>query len=322
MALRKRWVFKTTPDIPSCHCATLLSLPDGELLCAWYAGSREGARDVAIYGARLQPGSEAWSPAEVIADTPGFSDGNPVLFLDGHGRLQLWFVTIHGRWWSEARVKRRISTDGGHTWGPVEIIHEPYGWMTRSKPIVLDNGDLLLPMYYETPEETQWESFVLISQDDGDTWQPYGHITSPTGNIHPTVVQRSDGELLMIMRTGGPGGHLWQSRSGDHGRTWSPAEPVDLPNPNSGIDMIRLRSGRLLLVYNHSSQHRTPLSLALSEDEGRTWRPRVLDVETAEGEFSYPVVIQTEDGLIHIAYTYRRTAIAHVTLSEEDLPHG
>jgi predicted neuraminidase len=80
--------------------------------------------------------------------------------------------------------------------------------------------------------------------------------------------------------------------------------------------MIRLASGNLLLAFNNSDAKRSPLSLAVSADEGVSWTV-VRDVETDPAEFSYPSLCQDANGIIHLSYTWRREAIKHVAFSEE-----
>jgi predicted neuraminidase len=98
----------------------------------------------------------------------------------------------------------------------------------------------------------------------------------------------------------------------DGGKTWGPMTLLDLPNPCSGTDAVTLRDGRHLIVYNHSPRDRSPLNVALSTD-GKGWTP-VLTLEDTPGEFSYPAVIQTRDGLVHLTYTWDRKRIKHVAI--------
>jgi predicted neuraminidase len=103
------------------------------------------------------------------------------------------------------------------------------------------------------------------------------------------------------------------SESTDNGATWSPAKPLELPNPNSGIDAVGAADGTLYLIYNHTRLGRTPLNIARSTDRGRTWT-RVATLEDQLGEFSYPAIIQARDGRLHATYTYNRRHIKHVVL--------
>ena len=104
------------------HGSTIVELTDGTLFCAWYGGSREKGDDVAIYSSRLKKKTRSWSKARVIVDTPGKSEGNPVLFLDNKNVLWLFYQTMYGSGdgptkqgtgWTTCKVKAITSTDGG-----------------------------------------------------------------------------------------------------------------------------------------------------------------------------------------------------------------
>jgi predicted neuraminidase len=125
------------------------------------------------------------------------------------------------------------------------------------------------------------------------------------------LLETSDKRLLALCRSRGIGA-ICQAESKDGGETWSAAKPIDLPNPNSGIDAVRTVKGEFFLAYNHTKQGRTPLNLARSSDDGKTWQ-RVATLEEQAGEFSYPAIIQTSDGLLHVTYTWNRSHIKHLT---------
>jgi predicted neuraminidase len=133
-------------------------------------------------------------------------------------------------------------------------------------------------------------------------------------------VRLSDGCLLAYMRTGGKGGLIWRAESRDDGETWSQPTATNLPNPNSGIDLLRLQSGALVLAYNPSDCVRTPLCVAIAEED-ELWRwQRTL--EDAPAEFSYPTLTQTAEGQIHLVYTYQREHIQYARFTEEWLRAG
>ena len=303
-------IFDQQPAFPSAHCATIVELPAGDLLVAWFAGSYELAPDVAILCSRWEHRMRRWTPPQVLVNTPGHAEGQPVLFLAPDGVLWLFYVTVQEQDWTSALMKVRRSRDNGLTWSASQVFRPELGLMFRSRPLVLDNGDILLPIY----DEKTWQSLFMLSSDGGRTWSTHGPITTPAGNIHPVVVPLSDGRLLCYMRTGGSGGYIWASTSEDGGRTWSTPWATQLPNPNSGIDLIRLKSGELLLAFNDTFRGRTPLNVALSTDEGRTWSYEQV-IEDAEGEYSYPALLQTHDGLIHLVYTNNRVNIKHVVFT-------
>lgn len=314
-------IFEKVKGYPRCHAATIVQVPNGDLLAAWYTGAREAARDVAILYSRRAKGKESWSEPKILVDTPDKPEGNPVLWCDPKGTVWLFYVIMQERGWTTCNMKYLKSDDNGRTWSKPFCLRKKLGWMTGTKPLLLKNGEMLLPLY----DEVNVSSVFMITGDGGTSWRKTGPIKSSPGNIQPSVVQLEDGSLLCYMRNWRPG-KMWQSTSSDNGRTWSKAVPHELPNSGSRLDMVKLKTGELVLIFNNTPRGRTPLSAALSRDEGRTW-PSIKNLETARGEYSYPAVIQTRDGLIHVVYTYRRRQIKHAEFSKEwlsspDEPHG
>ena len=299
---------------PSAHAASVVELDRG-LLASWFAGSREGAPDASIWTAERS--DAGWSDPTKIIDTPNCSDGNSVLWLDGEGHLRIWYVTMEGRGWASCPVRERRSPDHGRTWSNDSYVRQEHGWMVRNEPIRW-NDLLLMPMY----DERDWSAFVLISGDGGRSWAASERlrpdagpdVDSGVGIIQPALAKLQDGRLLMFLRS--TGGAVYRSHSLDGtGQHWSSPEPAPLPNPNCAVDLIRLQSGALLLVYNPTRRGRSPLRVALSYDDGATWAAW-RDLENEAGEFSYPTAIQTSDGLLHTFYTWRRQTIAHASFEE------
>lgn len=136
---------------------------------------------------------------------------------------------------------------------------------------------------------------------------------------NPVLYQQPGGALLLFYKVGPTPKSWWGMliTSGDGGLTWTPLTATALPNPDSGIDAVNLKDGRMLLVFNPTQRGRSPLSVAISSD-GRTWQA-ALDLETERGEFSYPAVICTADGKAHITYTWKRKKIKHVELDPAQL---
>ncbi len=184
--------------------------------------------------------------------------------------------------------------------------------MTRTKPLAMSNGELLVPLY----DERAWNSFVAWSSDGGMTWERSALIRSSPGNIQPTVVETEPGRLVSLMRHEGQDGHLWRSESDDYGRTWSEPAPTELPNPDSAADMVRLPNGPIVRAFNITGRGRTPLTVALSEYDARTF-PIRRNVEDEAGEYSYPAIVATRGGRLELTYTYRRETIKHVSFTEE-----
>lgn len=297
-------IFTVSRRWPSCHCAAIAVAPDGRLSATWYAATREAAPDQAVFVAHAGAPGRIWEPGVPVVDTPRHADGNSVLWYDAEGRLWLYYVTIFGHRWDECKVFARCAPDG-YAFGDPVVLRQELGWMLRARPLRLDDGTTLLPMY----DERDWSSHVLLAPPGG-AWQRYGHVTAPHGLIQPSLVARRDGGLRMYLRSGGIGGAIWCSDSTDGGRAWGYPRPTSLPNPNSGIDAIGLSGGLWAIAYNDSERRRTPLCLALSADEGETWH-RAATVASGPGEYSYPMLAEDGEGRLHLVYTHKRLAIRH-----------
>lgn len=302
-----RPVYRADSRRPLCHCASVIEQLDGALHAFWFAGSYETAPDVAILGARLVAGADAWSAAEVVVDTPDRSDGQPVPFRHADGTLWLFFVTILGRDWTSAIVRRQVSRDDGRTWGVPVTVCDRAGRMIRGRPAVLDDGTILLPAYDESP----FRSMVLRSTDGGISWIAGAPIETPDGNLHPTLVTGSGSDVTAYLRAPR---RIWRADSADGGQSWLSIEPTALPNPNSGIDIAALPDGSLLLAFDDSERLRTPLRLARSTDGGRTWS-RIATIERDAAEFSYPALIVDRDRQLRCLYTAGRTEIREFSVA-------
>ena len=292
----------------SVHSATLTQLPDGSLLAAVYAFSYETAPDSRIIVSRLR--GEIWETASTLVDFPGIAVGNPVLHTDSYGMIHLFFVVLYGSEWIDACTAHMTSTDGAHTWSTPRLINEQKGLMTKTRPVEV-KGKLLLPVY----DERRWCSHVLIAEPPFKEWLLYGDTTARGKTLQPAIVPLEDGTLLMYSRS--TTGVIYEGRSFNNGYSWTASQPLMLPNPNSGVELLRLRNGTLLMVCNPSKTGRGKLALFLSVDEGRSWRESLV-LEDSLGEFSYPYAVQANDGTVHLLYTVQRTAITHTVLYKSD----
>lgn len=297
--LTDTFVFTDAP-FASCHASTIVQTPSG-FVVAWFGGSREGARDVAIWSSRLEPGG--WTQPACIADEEGVPCWNPVLHRMRAGVTLLFYkVGASPREWS-GFMKR--STDDGVAWSEAEPLPAGILGPIKNKPIELDDGTLVCGSSVESYRA--WACWVEIERDG--TWTKHGSIGD--GIIQPALVARPDGALVMLCRS--RSGRIVRAVSADEGRTWSDAEATELPNPNSGIDAAALPDGRIALVYNHSTSARTPLGLAVSGDGGAAWEPGPV-LEDEPGEYSYPAVVRGSDGALHVTYTWRRERIRYRTV--------
>ena len=326
--IQQREFIYTEAPFKSAHASTIVETASRKLMAAWFGGTAEGSPDVRIWLSCKPPGQH-WSRPIPMTDTVGMPAWNPVLFQDG-ARTWLFFkVGPSPREWVGAYRK---SEDEGLTWTPVTYLPAGLSGPVRTKPIKLSNGTWLAGTSVEagyrldTPAIApykSWAVWVERSTDHGVTWTRHGPITvasEPFGVIQPALWQTARGEVRMLMRSTERIGRLVASSSRDGGLTWDSGRPTLLPNPNSGIDVVCMKDGRLVLIYNHLVSGRDSLHLAFSTDEGDTWSDPLL-LEGGQGEFSYPAVIQSADGLLHITYTWRRTHIRHVVIDPLNLPH-
>jgi predicted neuraminidase len=331
-------LFEDEVPFDSCHASTLIVLPDGHILAAWFGGTREGADDVAIWLSRRD--EDGWKEPVKIADEASEPHWNPVLFRDGEGKVWLFYkVGKEIRSW---RTMYRVSEDNGRTWSETAILVEGDSGgrgPVKNKPIILQDGTWVAPASIELDT---WEAFADLSYDNGKTWTTGNKITLPQaqaaagsdavptvtaaeadtpvppvpaasfqgiGVIQPAVWESEPGQVHMLLRS--TIGLTCRSDSKDNGKTWTDAYATDLPNNNSGLDLVRLDSGVLAVVYNPVAQNwgkRTPIVISLSRDNGSTWGETFV-LEDAPGEYSYPAIVAAGDE-VYVTYTWKRKRIA------------
>jgi predicted neuraminidase len=308
-------VFERIPDASVYHCSTITQAANGDLLCLWYGGSYESADDQTLFLARRRPDEREWQAPQALIRGPDPLPGNGVIFVDGHERVWIVWCRMEsarplgrGQGWDNCRLMSRVSTDHGMTWSEdAEFLNDKLRAVPRNPPVQLASGELVLPL--EAVVDRVEGSVFLIGAGGGRDWRQGGFTA---GGSQPAVIQRKDGSLFALMRKAP---RLTQIESRDGGETWSEAVPSGLRNPDAGITMTQLANGHLVVVFNDSELARTPLSVARSLDEGRTWEAP-LHLESNPGEYSYPCLHQTRDGQIHVTYTFRRYAIKHVEFNE------
>ena len=313
------FVFKTAP-FASAHASTIVETEEG-LVAAWFGGTREGAPDVGIWlSRRLKDG---WTPPVEVANGVQ-PDGtrrpcwNPVLFaLHGAGLMLFYKVGPSPQtWWGMVRT----SSNNGRTWTSPSRLPDGILGPIKNKPVRLMDGTLIASSSTESPETpSTWRIHFERTNDGGQTWTtaspPAADGQTPIDAIQPSILVHPGRTLQALGRT--RSGRIFETWSTDAGQTWSPIALTKLPNPNSGIDALTLRGGRHLVVYNHTAQGRSPLNIAVSRD-GVLWEAALV-LEREAGEYSYPAVIQTLDGRVHVTYTWRRQRIKHVVIEPDRL---
>lgn len=312
-----------------CHASSVLQTGENDFLVTWFAGTKEGQKNVAIWFAKRT--EEGWGHPEVLVKLGYQIHWNPVLFRMPNDDIALFFKV--GKDIKNWQSMVMYTSDNGDSWSePQELVpgDKSGGRGTvKNKPINLSNGDIIAPASIET---IPWTSFADISSDAGKTWTRSQVVEmddmdledenggGKLGLIQPTLWESSPGKVHMFMRSNNC--RIYRSDSDDFGRTWSKAYPIDLPNNNSGIDLVKLPDDRIALVYNHITENwgaRRNLTLAISDDNGRSWKDkRIIEhtpVERINGrkiEYSYPAIISHNDRLT-ITYTYNRRNIAFIS---------
>ncbi len=325
------FLFDENPPAPSCHASTLACAGDF-LLAAWFAGSAEGAGDVGIWFARRSPDG-IWSSPALTASEEGLPHWNPVLYAQG-GAVSLYYKAGMDCSIWHTRVIR--SLDCGASWEPFRELapgDEGGRGPVKNKMLRLSDGSLLAPA---SRELHTWRAFADRSTDGGETFsssselflsdehaaylraaergEPFlGGDFRGRGLIQPTIWESGDGHVHLLMRSSE--GFLYRADSSDYGRTFQRAYKANVPNNNSGVDLVRLPGGEICLLCNPVAKNwgkRSPLSLLISCDNGENFS-EAFRLEEGEGEFSYPAVI-FESGSLYCTYTWNRKKIAYARI--------
>lgn len=334
---------------PTAHAPALLELPNGDMLCCWFAGTYEGSADIRIICSRLERDGDRWSKPVDISGDPTRSEQNPSLFYGPDDAVWAIYTAQLDRQAGKdnmqftSQIRCQKSTDGGRTWGPYETLFAREGSFCRQPIQVLANGRWIFGNWLCTDSVDGLSgdpTAFQISDDQGKTWRQVD-MPNSRGRVHANVVEMDDGHLLAFMRSR-EADFIYRSESFDWGDTWSEPKPTPLPNNNSSISALRLQSGRVAIAYNPTCTPdpkpgkaawpglRCPVAVALSEDGGLTF-PIVRWMERGEGymgeenrtnnkQYEYPYLMQSRDGMLHLAYAaFTRLGVKYVRFSEQDV---
>ncbi|MFK8112484.1 MAG: exo-alpha-sialidase [Rubripirellula sp.] len=326
--VEEEFVF-TKAKFPQCHASTICETSRG-LVVAWFGGTKEKDKDVGIWVSYHD--GNGWSSPKEWANGIQHQDHrhpcwNPVLFQPPGDAPTLLFFKVGptpSQWWGEMMV----SYDRGRTFRERRRLPEQIDGPVRCKPMLLDNGTTLL--CGSSTEHDGWRVHfekTELSKGQPTSWQRIGPINEGDefNAIQPTFLQHSDGRIQVLCRT--KESVITSSFSADQGETWSPMKATNLPNPNSGIEAVTLTDGRHLMIYNHLGSGKTGwgrrgmLNLAISQD-GIQWRKVAIVEQEQKAEFSYPAIIQSADGLVHLTYTWKRQRIKHVVVDPAKIKVG
>ena len=324
--LRDEFLYKKA-SFPQCHASTVVETNNGDILAAFFGGTHERNPDVCIWTCRRT--KTGWTAPRLVADgikSPTYREAcwNPVLFQIPGGDLLLFYKTgVNVAAWKGWVLR---SNDSGKTWSKPEALPEGFIGPSKDKPIY-SKGRIICP---SSTESNGWRIHFEISDDNGKTWKMEGPIKEDSAvatltlkkglidAIQPSIIVHKDGVLQILCRT--KNAKIAESYSYDNGSTWSTLKLSKTGNNQSGLDAVTLKNGSFLLVCNNfetimgtKKGPRTPLSVLLSDD-GENWKHYLTLDDSPINQYSYPSVIQSKDGKIHIVYTWRRTRIKYVEL--------
>jgi predicted neuraminidase len=330
------------------HVGSICEMPDGELGAVWYGGTREGAKDVAIFfskkrqfSKKSQDFSAPWSPPRIIVDRESATRelnryirkvGNPILFRGPGKQLQMIYVTITVGGWSGSSLNVKASRDGGLTWtdsrrltlSPFFNISELVKGRPLSVNITGENENrhhFAVPIYHEFLGYFPEILWIAFSRKNQELIYEKSRMAGGSSFIQPSIVPLNTLSATAFYRCRSKAGHIAMARTDDGGQNWSSPHFLDLPNPDSAVDALPLTKGRILLAFNDSRNNRETLQMAVSNDRGLNWI-RIYTLENSpDQEFSYPYMIKGQNGLIHLVYTWKRKRIKHVVFNEAWVDH-
>jgi len=320
------------PPLDYVHCPSICPLPDGRLLSTWYAGSREGARDVAVFlaestGATPDGAAAGWGPPRAVVDPrTATADlgrfvakvGNPVIFADAAGRPWIVYVSIAVGGWSGSSLNACTSSDAGRTWSPSRRLPlSPFfniSELVRAAPVLTDDGTIGLPAYHEClgkfPE-------MLWLRPEGDRLlATKTRLAGGRAWLQPAVVPLDGESAVAFLRNHARPRRLLVQRTLDAGKTWSPPVDTSLPNPDASIAAVRLSTGGVLLAFNDSPDDRANLRLAVSADGVGGWRRIATLAEEPGASFGYPYMIRDAAGTVHLVHEWKKRRVRHLAFNE------
>ncbi len=308
----------------SSHSASVEVLPSGDLISFWFAGSREGGKDVQIFQSYFKQNQQTWTEPKGILNVPQLAEdlgryiskiGNPLVFVDKQKGMWLYFVTVSYGGWAGSSLNLMFSDDLGQSWGkPKRLVTSPFinvSTLVRNTMFGMEDSSMLLPVYHEFAAQFP-ELLHLSAQGEViEKVRMFGH----GGGIQPSLVQGKGREAYAFMRSGShtQDWKVIRLKSLDEGQTWQDFTLTELPNPNSAQIVAKVDDDLWIWVGNHNPENRQDLTLAVSHDLEKPWQVAYQFEHGKQNEaFSYPAITQDKDGVWHLLYTYKRKNIKHV----------
>lgn len=324
-----RWIEHHAP-LGFVHCASLSESLSRELVCVWYGGSREGARDVRIWMSTLNqsPGAECtWSLPNDIMDfrraslgTEQFVKkiGNPLIFHDSQGRLWLLYVSIALGGWSTSSLNATYSTDGGLTWASSQRL-----WLSptlnvselvRCPAIRMRCGEVGIPIYHECAGV--FPEMLWLRPGEAKIDYRKSRLCGGADWLQPSVVPTGSRSAICYLRCANESRRVGFQSTSNAGETWTRPQVLDLPNPNSAVCGVMMSDSGILLALNDSTQKRDSLSLAYSSNGQTDWKIVAKLDHTPDQKFSYPTIVRDQMGTIHLVYSWRMQKLRHISFND------
>lgn len=312
-------------DLPThaVHAFSVIAM-DKELLGIWYGGSKEAKPDVSLYSAKFQPDTQTWSEARKIQDSPNAAiQTNRFTRLIGnatgiyaHGKIYLFFVTVGPGGWAASSLNLMISEDKGQNWGPIQKLYTSaalnVSTLLRNPPKLLENGDILLPAYFETGTKYGW---ALVISPQGQVLYSKQLTTPKWQAIQPDFVAFEDNKLNLVYRTMNKSQPYLVSNSLSLPKL-SVSNPThhqtNIFNADSGLSTLIMNSKEALLVYNHQEEGRETIDLAITMNSGQKWQHLVELESNPGGRLGYPATATDYLGNYHVFYTVNRKSFRHL----------
>lgn len=357
------------------HAASLIELKDGRIRAFWFAGSREGGKDVEIRSAIFDPTRGLWGAEQTVASREGTQRsvlryisklGNPVAGRAADGTLWLFYVTVSMGGWAGSSITAVTSADDGATWSPARrLITSPFlniSTLVKGAPFLYADGTLGLPVYHEFVSKF---GELLRLDKTGAVIDKQRLSAGRDHGLQPVFLTKNANEALVLMRYSGADTprRAISTSTNDAGQHWTAPVKSPLSNPDSALSAVVLPDGRILAALNNQERGRDVLSLVVSADGGIIWKTvypledqlaardqhldearylkiieglaRDTDAPAADAgtyvesvkrqvctehgcrfEFSYPYLIQTQSGDIHLVYTWNRSFIKHIQFNQ------
>lgn len=306
--------FSATTSNPSYSEGDITVLNDGRYLFATteFMNDTSDFAKARLVGKLSADGGQTWGEQTVLQENVGGVNVMSLTFqpLNDH---ELGMFYLIGNSMTDLNVFLRRSGDGGLTFGePMQVTNLPgYHVMNNDRVIRLKGGRLLAPTAStaDAEKEDHYLCRTWISDDAGVTWRAGSGTVdyAKRGAMEPEVLEMNDGRVLMIIRT--QLGHIGAAWSEDGGDTWSAASDWGVRAPEAPATVRRIPStGDLMLIWNDTfadgeghGGKRTPLTIAISKDEGKTWEHKKNLEERPDNTYAY-ISATFDSGRVLLSY--------------------